>query len=220
MRYQLREFANGVPARRRNPVSYLNPRPEETMQLAFHEMLRAHSLVFLLQGVIIMLLGILAILWPQISTIAVDIYIGWLFLFSGLVGLVTLFVVPNMPAFLWSLLTAALSLFVGVLLLWHPSEGAVSLTLVLVAFFVVEGIFQIAAAIRYREALPVAWGWMMLSGIADLFLAAVIISGWPGTASWALGLIVGANLVTSGLAITVMGIAGRSVVSRIESAAR
>jgi len=169
--------------------------------------------------VIMMILGAVAIIWPQISTLAVEIYVGWIFLLSGIVGLVTMFLAPDVPAFLWSLLTAGLSLFVGVLLLWHPVEGAVSLTLILVAFFIVEGIFQIAAAIRYRDAFPDSWGWMVMSGIADLILAAVIISGWPGTASWALGLIVGVNLITSGLAITMVAAAGRNIVRTIERGA-
>lgn len=116
--------------------------------------------------------------------------------------------------------TAALSLFVGVLLLWHPVEGAVSLTLVLIAFFIVEGIFQIAAAIQHRTAFPHAWGWLLMSGIADLVLAAMMIRGWPSTAVWALGLIVGLNLITSGLAIVMVAAAGRSMLHMAEQAPR
>jgi uncharacterized membrane protein HdeD (DUF308 family) len=181
---------------------------------------RTNWVLFLIQGVIMMVLGVLAIIWPQISTVAVDFYVGWMFLLSGLVGLVTMFLAPSVGAFLWSLLTAALSLFVGVLLLWHPVEGAVSLTLVLIAFFIVEGVVQIAAAIKHRDAFPDSWGWMVMSGIVDLVLAAVLISGWPGTASWALGLIVGVNLITSGLAITMVAIASRHVVRTVERTVR
>jgi len=188
------------------------------VERAISETVRTHWVLFLVQGVIMMVLGVLAIIWPQISTLAVDFYVGWMFLLSGLVGLVTMFLAPNVEAFLWSLLTAALSLFVGVLLLWHPVEGAVSLTLVLIAFFIVEGIVQIAAAIKHRDAFPDSWGWMVMSGIVDLVLAAVLISGWPGTASWALGLIVGVNLITSGLAITMVAIASRHVVRTVERA--
>jgi len=190
------------------------------VERAISETVQTHWVLFLVQGVIMMVLGVLAIIWPQISTLAVDFYVGWMFLLSGLVGLVTMFLAPNVEAFLWSLLTAALSLFVGVLLLWHPVEGAVSLTLVLIAFFIVEGIVQIAAAIKHREAFPDSWGWMVMSGIVDLVLAVVLISGWPGTASWALGLIVGVNLITSGLAITMVAIASRHVVRTVERAVR
>ena len=124
------------------------------MQRAVRDALRVHWRLFLTQGVVMVILGILAIVWPVIATLAVDIYVGWLFLISGIVGLVAMFSAKDVPAFLWTLLTAALSLVVGVLLLWKPVEGAVSLTLVLTAFFVVEGIFQIVASFTYRDAIP------------------------------------------------------------------
>jgi len=179
---------------------------------AISEAVRTHWIMFLVQGIIMVVLGVLAIIWPQISTLAVDLYVGWMFLLSGLTGLIAMFVASSVAAFLWSLLTAALSLFVGVLLLWHPVEGAVSLTLVLISFFIAEGIFQVAAAIRHREAFPDSWGWLLMSGIADLVLAAMLIWGWPSTAIWALGLIAGLNLITSGLAIVMVAAAARSAV--------
>jgi len=187
---------------------------------AISEAVRTHWIMFLVQGIIMMVLGVLAIIWPQISTLAVDLYVGWMFLLSGLTGLIAMFVASSVAAFLWSLLTAALSLFVGVLLLWHPVEGAVSLTLVLISFFIAEGIFQIAAAIRHREAFPDSWGWLLMSGLADLVLAAMLIWGWPSTAIWALGLIAGLNLITSGLAIVMVAAAARSAVGLAEQALR
>ncbi|CCE12133.1 conserved hypothetical protein [Bradyrhizobium sp. STM 3843] len=83
-----------------------------------------------------------------------------------------------------------------------------------------QGVFQIAAAVSYRDAFPDSWGWMVMSGLADLVLAALIISGWPGSAVWALGLIVGVNLITSGLAITMVAVAGRKLVNAIENRSR
>jgi uncharacterized membrane protein HdeD (DUF308 family) len=183
------------------------------------ETIRTSWAVFLVQGLIMMLLGVLAVLWPHVSTLAADLYVGWMLLFSGLAGLVTMFMAPRASAFLWSLLTAALSLLTGVLLLWHPIGGAVSLTLVLIAFFIVEGVFQITTAFRQRGAFPQTWGWMVMSGIADLVLAAIIIWGWPVSAIWALGLFVGVNLITSGLAITVVALAGRKVAAAAGNAA-
>ena len=197
-------------------TSSITPDPER----AIAETIRLHWVLFLVQGIIMMVLGALAIIWPQISTLAVDIYVGWMFLLSGLIGLVTMFVASSAAAFLWSLLTAALSLFVGVLLLWHPVEGTVSLTLVLISFFIVEGVFQIAGAIRHREAFPDSWGWLLMSGLADLVLAAMMIWGWPSTAIWALGLIAGLNLITSGLAIVMVAAAARSMVRMVEQAPR
>jgi uncharacterized membrane protein HdeD (DUF308 family) len=190
------------------------------MQHAVRDTVRHHWQLFLTQGVIMTILGVLAVIWPQISTVAVDVYVGWLFLLSGVVGLATMFLAQDVQAFLWLLLTAALSLFVGIALLWHPVEGAVSLTLVLIAFFIVEGIFQIVASLSYRDVFPGQWGWMLASGIVDLILAALIIKGWPSTAAWALGLIVGINLVTSGAAIVMVALAGKNLVQTVAKAAR
>jgi uncharacterized membrane protein HdeD (DUF308 family) len=188
------------------------------MQHAVRDTVRHHWQLFLTQGVIMTILGVLAVMWPHISTVAVDVYVGWLFLLSGIVGLGSMLLAENVQAFLWSLLTAALSLFVGIVLLWHPVEGAVSLTVVLIAFFIVEGIFQIAASLSYRNVFPDSWGWLLASGIADLILAALIIKGWPSTAGWALGLIVGVNLITSGTAMIMVALAGRSVVKTLATA--
>ena len=190
------------------------------MQHAVRDTVRHHWQLFLAQGVIMLILGVLAVIWPQISTIAVDVYVGWLFLLSGIVGLASMFLAQNVQAFLWMLLTAALSLFVGIVLLWHPVEGAASLTLVLIAFFIVEGVFQIVASLSYRDIFPGQWGWMLASGIVDLILAALIIKGWPSTATWALGLIVGINLITSGAAITMVALAGKALVQTVAKAAR
>lgn len=175
-----------------------------TMHQAIRDTVRVHSGLFLAQGIITTVLGIAALIWPQVSSLAVELYVGWLLLFSGVMGLIVMFFAPSVSAFLWTLLTAALSLFAGVVLLWHPVEGVVSLTLLLVAFFIAEGLFQIAAAFSYRTVFPESWGWMLSSGIADLILAFLLVAGWPSSAGWALGVIVGVNLITSGVATSVV----------------
>lgn len=186
-------------------------RSSTDMQRAISDALSAHWKLFLFQGVVLIILGVLAVAVPAVATLAVDIFVGWLFLISGIVGLVAMFSAKNIPAFLWSLVTAAVSAAVGVLLIWKPVAGALSLTLVLAAFFVVEGIFQCVTSVAYRDVMRGSWSWMLVSGIADLALAAIVILGWPGTAAWALGLLVGINLITSGWAIVMAAIAGRSL---------
>jgi uncharacterized membrane protein HdeD (DUF308 family) len=180
-------------------------------QDALKDTLKAHWKLFLFQGVVMVILGILAVAWPAMATIAVDLYVGWLFLISGLVGLVAMFSARDVPAFLWTLLTAALAVAVGVLLIWKPVEGALSLTIVLTAFFVAEGIFQIVGSFSYRDVMPGSWGWMLVSGISDLFLAGILIVYWPVSAAWALGLIVGINLITSGVAIVTAAVEARNI---------
>jgi len=191
-------------------MAHLDP-SHSNMQRAIREALAAHWRLFLFQGVVMIVLGVLAVALPVAATIAVEIYIGWLFLVSGIIGLVAMFSAHDVPAFLWSLVTAALSVAVGVMLIWNPVAGALSLTLVLAAFFIAEGVFQVATSIAYRHVIAASWGWMLVSGISDLLLAMVIILGWPISAVWALGLLVGINLLTSGWAIVMAAFAGRKV---------
>jgi uncharacterized membrane protein HdeD (DUF308 family) len=181
------------------------------MRRAVSNALAAHWRLFLFQGAVMMVLGVIAICAPVAATIAVDIYVGWLLLISGVVGLIAIVATHHLHAFLWSLVTAALSVVIGVLLIRKPIEGAVSLTLVLTAFFIAEGVFQTGVALASRQVMGRTWGWMLMSGIADLLLAGIIILGWPGTAIWALGLLVGVNLLTSGCAVVSAALAGRQV---------
>ena len=179
------------------------------MQRAVRDAFGAHWRLMMFQGVVMIILGVLAVAAPVIATIAIDIYVGWLFLFSGVIGLIALFSSHHIPAFLWTLITAALSIALGILLIWKPVEGALSLTFVLTAFFLVEGVFQIATSLVYRDSLPGTWGWMLASGVSDLLLVAIIVLGWPATGIWVLGLLVGINLFMSGWAIVMMAFAGR-----------
>jgi len=191
-------------------MTSLNP-VQDIMQHAIRNALSAHWKLFMFQSIVMLILGVLAIAAPVMATIAVDIYIGWLFLFSGIVGLVAMFSTKNIPAFLWTLITAALSVAVGIMLVWKPVAGALSLTLLLAAFFIAEGVFQTVTSIAYHGVIGNSWGWMLASGIADLVLAAIIIFGWPLSAVWVLGLIVGINLITSGWAILMAAFAGRKI---------
>lgn len=181
------------------------------MQRAVANAFGAHWKLFLFQGVVMVILGVLAICAPIAASIAVAIYVGWLLLISGVIGLIAIVSTHHVHAFLWSLITAALSVVIGVLLVLMPVQGAISLTIVLTAFFIAEGVFQTTVAIASRQVLAGTWFWMLLSGIADLILAAIIIAGWPGTAVWALGLLVGINLLTSGWAVVVAALGGRKM---------
>jgi uncharacterized membrane protein HdeD (DUF308 family) len=185
------------------------------MNRSIRNSLAAHWRLIMAQGVIMVILGALALAAPAFATLAVDIYVGWLFLFSGLLGLVAIFSATHPARFRWGMVTAGLSLVLGVMLVWKPAEGALSLTAVLTAFFIAEGLFQAITSVAYRYSMRSTWGWMLASGFADLALAAVILAGWPMTAGWALGIIAGVNLITSGWAIAMAALAGREVANAI-----
>jgi uncharacterized membrane protein HdeD (DUF308 family) len=179
------------------------------IQRAATAALREHWVLFLVEGVVLLVLGATAVVLPPIATLAVTILFGWLFLVSGIVGLVTTFWMRHAPGFWWSLLSAALGIIVGAMLLASPVTGAFSLTLVLIAFFLIEGAVSIMFALDHRRELSGQWGWMLMSGIIDLILAVMIFAGLPSTAAWALGLLVGINMIFGGTALIAMALHAR-----------
>ena len=179
------------------------------IQRAATAALREHWVLFLVEGVVLLVLGATAVVLPPIATLAVTILFGWLFLVSGIVGLVTTFWMRHAPGFWWSLLSAALGIIVGVMLLASPVTGALSLTLVLIAFFLIEGAVTIMFALDHRRELSGRWGWMLMSGIIDLVLAMMIFAGLPSTAAWAVGLLVGINMIFGGAALIAMALHAR-----------
>jgi len=179
------------------------------IQRAVESAIREHWVLFLIEGIVLLILGIAAILVPMVATIAFTILIGWLFLISGVVGLITTFWMRHAPGFWWSLLSAVVGIVAGILLLRWPITGSLSLTLLLASFFIVEGVATIMYAIEHRNQLSGRWGWMLVSGIVDLILAGIIVAGLPGTALWALGLLVGINLIFGGVAMIGMALAAK-----------
>jgi len=180
------------------------------LQSALAQSIREHWVLFLIEGIVLVVLGILAVIIPVVATIAVTIFLGWLFLISGAVGLVTTFWARHAPGFWWSLLSAVLAIAAGIVLLAWPISGAVSLTLLLIVFFTIEGVLTIMYALEHKKDLSGRWGWMLVSGIIDLILAAIILAGLPGTAAWALGLLVGINMLFGGAALIAMALHARS----------
>ncbi|HEY7297896.1 MAG TPA: HdeD family acid-resistance protein [Xanthobacteraceae bacterium] len=171
---------------------------------------REHWKLFLVEGIILVALGLLAVAVPLVAGLAVTLLFGWVFLISGIVGLFTTFSMRHAPGFWWSLVSAVLAIVVGAWLLVQPGLGLVSLTYLLIAFFIVEGIATIMFALEHKGALSGRWGWMLASGIVDLILAAVILAGLPGTIAWALGLIVGINMVFGGASMIGMALAAHA----------
>jgi uncharacterized membrane protein HdeD (DUF308 family) len=187
------------------------PPDMQQLQRSVADALHRHWGLYLIEGVVLVLLGVLAIVVPQIATLALTIFLGWLLLISGVVGLFMTFTMRSAPGFWWSLISAALGVLAGGLLIARPVVGAVSLTLVLIAFFIIEGIASIMFALEHRTQLPGGWGWMLVSGIIDLVLAVLIFTGLPSTAAWAIGLLLGINLIFGGFALAAMALQARKL---------
>jgi uncharacterized membrane protein HdeD (DUF308 family) len=177
----------------------------QTLASTMHE----HWVMFLVEGIVLLGLGFLALLIPPLATLGVTILFGWLFLVSGVMGLIATFWARQAPGFWWSLVSAVLGIGAGLVLLTSPGSGAVSLTLILIVFFVIEGVATVMYALDHRQQLSGRWGWMLMSGIIDLVLATMVFAGLPGSAAWAVGLLVGINMIFGGSALIAMALGAR-----------
>jgi uncharacterized membrane protein HdeD (DUF308 family) len=182
---------------------------QPNINAAIRKSIRQHWRMFLIEGIILLILGLAAIALPPIAGIATTLVLGWLFLLGGIVGLIATFNQKNAPGFWWALLSAAVALAAGIILLLNPGQGLITLTFVLTAFFLIDGILIIVMAFEHRRELSGRWEWMALGGVMDLVLAAIIIAGLPGTLAWALGLLVGIDLVFSGITLIAMAMSAR-----------
>jgi len=176
-----------------------------TAGAAVGEAVRRHRGLFLFEGILLATLGVLAVLVPVVASFAATIFFGWIFLLSGVVGLFTTLRGRQVPGFWWSLLSAIVGMVAGVLLLGWPAQGVFSLTSVLIAFLLVEGAVSIFYALEHRAG-PMSWGYMLASGIVDLTLGIILFAGLPGTATWALGLLIGINMIFGGWALILMAL--------------
>jgi uncharacterized membrane protein HdeD (DUF308 family) len=167
--------------------------------------MRRHRNWFLFEGILLSCMGLIAVLVPALASFAATLFFGWLLLISGIVGLFTTFRGREVPGFAWSLLSAIVGIVAGVLIIGWPAQGVISLTSVLIAFLLVEGAVTIFYALEHRTG-PTRWGFMLASGIVDVILGLLLFAGLPGTALWALGLLVGINLFFGGWALILMAL--------------
>src|SRR3954463_2005380 len=141
---------------------------------------REHWKAFLIEGILLVILGLAAMILPPLASLAVTIFLGWMFLISGVAGLVLTFWARRMPGFWWSLFSAVLAVGAGIVLLAQPVQGTVTLTIVVGAYFLAEGVATIMYALEHKRELSERWSWLLVSGVMDLLIAAVIVVGLPG----------------------------------------
>ena len=171
---------------------------------------REHWKAFLIEGILLVILGLAAMIVPPLASLAVTIFLGWMFLISGVASLALTLWARQMPGFWWSLISAVLAVVAGIVLLAQPVQGTLTLTIVVGAYFLAEGVATIMYALEHRRELSERWSWLVVAGLMDLLIAAIIITGLPGSALWVIGLLVGINLVFGGTSLIGMALAARS----------
>lgn len=158
---------------------------------------------FMLFGFLTILAGVAAIIFPLASGIALKIIIGWALLFVGVGYFVSAFSSEGKTGRMMNILLGILFVFVGGFLAFNLFEGLIALTMLLALSFVFQGAVEVSDAWKRRPGL--GWGWLMVSGLVSLLAGVMLFMGLPSTAVWALGLLVGINLISSGVYFLAMG---------------
>ena len=171
----------------------------QAMREAMREKVKRHSLWYLVQGGLMILAGILALVYPVVSSFAVVFLLGCVLIVSGVVQGISLIDARDVPHFWLQLVSAVLSVIVGVLLIRYRGAGLLVITLLLLVYFMVEGISKVIFSLTIRP-FP-NWGWVLASGILTILIAFYLWASLPVTAIWLLGLLLGIQLLCEGAAL-------------------
>ena len=156
-------------------------------------------------GIGMVILGILAMGAPLITGVAVGLLVGVLIIAGGLAQAVYALKAKSWGSGIAGVVLGALSVVCGILMLGHPLFGLAFLTLVLAAYFIFDGIFEVVFAFKLKPLT--GWGWTLVSGIVSLLLGILIWGQWPLSGVWAVGFLVGVNILFSGWSMIALGMA-------------
>lgn len=164
--------------------------------------LRRGRKILMWTGILMAVAGLLAVLFPMVSTLAVEFWIGAMLLFAGIVTLLGSFSMQGTGSFFGSAVWGLLSIAAGAFLLFDPAGAAVVLTLLIAVLFLLHGAFEATLALALRPAH--GWGWMMLSAIFATAVGFLVIAGVAEASPVLLGLLVGVNFLSTGIALIVL----------------
>ncbi|MBR0735312.1 HdeD family acid-resistance protein [Bradyrhizobium liaoningense] len=186
-----------------------SPEDFSRLQSAMSKAVKAHWKAFLFEGILLAALGIAALILPPLASLATAIFLGWMFLIAGIGGLIVTYWARSTPGFWWSLISAALAVLAGGILLARPMQAVLTLTIVLGAYFLAEGVATIMYALEHRRELSSRWSWLLIAGLVDIAISFMVIAGLPSSAEWAIGVLVGINLLFGGATLIGMALAAR-----------
>jgi uncharacterized membrane protein HdeD (DUF308 family) len=164
-------------------------------------------------GVLLILLGMLAIAEPLLAAIALATFISWLLIFVGVVHVVLAFQAHSGTSLGWKLLVGVAYLFIGGYLLFRPIVGVATLTLMLAFLFMFEGVLDFMLWWKLRRTDGAFW--ILVDSIVTLILGGMIYVHWPSSSVWAIGTLVGISLIMSGVARVMLSAAARSVATQL-----
>jgi uncharacterized membrane protein HdeD (DUF308 family) len=168
---------------------------------------------FIAMAVLFIILGILAIIEPGVAGLAVTLLVGWVLIFGAVAHFVTAFKGGGTKQVIGQVLIGLVYLIGGLYFLTHTIMGVATLTLLLGGIFLAEGVIEIVAYFKTR--LEGASGWLLFNGIVTVLLACLILFHWPSSSVWAIGTLVGINLLMTGISRLMFGLAARKLATRV-----
>ena len=168
-------------------------------------------------GVLLIVLGIVAIAQPAVSTIFAETWFALILISAGAAKLTYAFQTRNSGGFVWKLLLSILYIAIGLMLFVSPLKGALTLTLLLGSFLLTEGVFNLILAFRLRGQQN--WTWVLSDGIITLLLGGMIWFQWPFNAPWLIGTLVGVSVLFTGISRVMLSLNARSALNPSDSAA-
>ena len=172
------------------------------LRAAVRDTIRKRSLLFLIQGGVMVLAGVLALIFPAFMSTGLLVLLGWLLILSGVVQIISLIGATQVPYFWLQLITLALEVLVGYLLVTHPEAGLVAVTFLMLVLFLVGGIARVVFALMIRPMQD--WLWVLASGLVAIVCALVLFASLPQAATWLLGVLLGVELIAVGGAQALM----------------
>lgn len=161
-------------------------------------------------GLLLIVAGVLAIMQPSIAALAAELLLGWLFVFAGVVQIVYALQERGKDGFTFKLLSAILTLLLGIFLLLRPVAGIASIALLIGAFIFAGGVSSVMLALKLKPRQ--GWGWVLFDGILSIAIALLIASGWPQSSISFVGILVGIVMIYGGLWRIMVGRRLRDVV--------
>ncbi len=159
-------------------------------------------------GILLIILGIVAIALPFATAIALSLLFGWIFILGAIAQIIYAFVSRRAGSFIWKLLMGVFYLIGGIFVLLSPGITALTLSLILAISILVQSITQVIDAVQMRPA-P-GWGWTLFSGITGIILGILIFAQGPVSAVWLLGIWFGINLLSDGIGVVMLSAGVRS----------
>ncbi len=164
-------------------------------------------------AVLFIILGIVAIAEPMMAAVAVALLVGWLLIFGGVAHLVSAFGGGGAGRVIWQVLIGIVYLIGGCYFLSHTLMGVGTLTLLLAGIILAEGVFEIVAYVKTRNSGGSSW--LLVNGLITLLLGGLIWFHWPSSSVWAIGTLLGVNLLITGISRLMWGLAARKLIKGV-----